>query len=213
MAAVNTPTRLSYGAVAAGIGGILLIISLFLDWFGEGPFGLNAWDFFSITDIILLLIGIAAIVFAVVEAGRMQLTLPFNRVRVLTILGIVATTIVWVFILEGDHQKFGIFLAGLSSLAILAGGILAERSPELTVDLGGRGGGRPVGLGGPPPGGQPQGFAQPPQAQPAQPAGGPPQQQAAPQGGQAKADWYPDPRGEKRLRYYDGTQWTEHTAD
>jgi uncharacterized RDD family membrane protein YckC len=28
-----------------------------------------------------------------------------------------------------------------------------------------------------------------------------------------KADWYPDPRGEKRLRYWDGSSWTENTAD
>lgn len=27
------------------------------------------------------------------------------------------------------------------------------------------------------------------------------------------ANWYPDPRGIKRLRYWDGAQWTEHTAD
>jgi uncharacterized RDD family membrane protein YckC len=27
------------------------------------------------------------------------------------------------------------------------------------------------------------------------------------------ADWYPDPHGEKRLRYWDGGQWTSHTAD
>ncbi|MEA2466328.1 MAG: hypothetical protein QOJ57_454, partial [Thermoleophilaceae bacterium] len=40
-----------------------------------------------------------------------------------------------------------------------------------------------------------------------------PAQQAAPAGGAAKADWYPDPRGEKRLRYWDGSQWTDHTAD
>jgi hypothetical protein len=34
---------------------------------------------------------------------------------------------------------------------------------------------------------------------------------APPPGG--AADWYPDPRGEKRLRYWDGSQWTHHTAD
>ena len=28
-----------------------------------------------------------------------------------------------------------------------------------------------------------------------------------------KADWYPDPRGETRLRYFDGSKWTDHTAD
>lgn len=27
------------------------------------------------------------------------------------------------------------------------------------------------------------------------------------------ADWYPDPHGKKRLRYWDGTTWTDHTAD
>lgn len=27
------------------------------------------------------------------------------------------------------------------------------------------------------------------------------------------ANWYVDPRGERRLRYWDGVRWTEHTAD
>jgi hypothetical protein len=26
------------------------------------------------------------------------------------------------------------------------------------------------------------------------------------------ADWFPDPKGEARLRYWDGKRWTEHTA-
>lgn len=30
---------------------------------------------------------------------------------------------------------------------------------------------------------------------------------------QVPADWYPDPQGVKRLRYWDGSQWTDHTAD
>lgn len=50
------------------------------------------------------------------------------------------------------------------------------------------------------------GAAQPFAAQQAPP--GP----AAP-AGPAAADWYPDPQGEKRLRYWDGSAWTEHTAD
>jgi len=27
------------------------------------------------------------------------------------------------------------------------------------------------------------------------------------------ADWYPDPAGKARLRYWDGSKWTEHTAN
>jgi uncharacterized RDD family membrane protein YckC len=36
----------------------------------------------------------------------------------------------------------------------------------------------------------------------------PPPQPAALQG----ADWYPDPHGQARLRYWDGQRWTEHTS-
>jgi uncharacterized RDD family membrane protein YckC len=32
-----------------------------------------------------------------------------------------------------------------------------------------------------------------------------------PQGSQP-ADWYPDPHGQARLRYWDGQRWTEHTS-
>jgi len=35
----------------------------------------------------------------------------------------------------------------------------------------------------------------------------------SPAAAQAPADWYPDPSGKKRLRYWDGSVWTDHTAD
>jgi uncharacterized RDD family membrane protein YckC len=41
----------------------------------------------------------------------------------------------------------------------------------------------------------------------------PPSSAPAPQtGGGQKADWYPDPQGQARLRYWDGQRWTEHTS-
>jgi hypothetical protein len=52
----------------------------------------------------------------------------------------------------------------------------------------------------------PQAVAEPPpQAAPEPPPE--PQQPAA-----APPDWYPDPYGQFRLRYWDGQAWTEHTA-
>lgn len=57
-------------------------------------------------------------------------------------------------------------------------------------------------LGAPPSLGQPGGgFA---------PQGAPP---VAPAPAAQPAGWFPDPKGEKRLRYWDGQAWTEHTAD
>jgi hypothetical protein len=209
---------LSYGALAAGIGGLVLILSLFLDWFGgTATVGFStvdttasAFDTFSITAIFLLLVGLLAVAFAALEVTGAQVQLPFNRVRVLTILGIISTSIVLTWLLESD-AKVGNILALFASIAILAGGILAERRPNEGVDISnlGQGGGF----------GQPQqgGYAAPPQqgyapqtaAQPAAPPAAP----APPQAPGQPADWYPDPRGQKRLRYWDGSQWTDHVAD
>jgi hypothetical protein len=56
-------------------------------------------------------------------------------------------------------------------------------------------------------------------ASPASPAGGAAEQATAAQpaaGGESggpAAGWYPDPQGQKRLRYWDGGRWTEQTAD
>lgn len=57
----------------------------------------------------------------------------------------------------------------------------------------------------------PAGPAAPPAA-PAQPPPPQPPTAAPPAATTAPAGWYGDPRGEARLRYWDGQQWTGHTA-
>jgi hypothetical protein len=244
MAGVGTPRRLSYGALAAGIGGIVLIVSLFLDWFSAGGFSQTGWETFKFTDIVLLVLGLLALGYALVELTGAAANMRFSRERALTIIGIIATTLTLELLIEGDNQAVGLILAVLASLAILAGGLLAENRPQLAVDLGGgpRAAGAPgaqPGYGAPPTQQMPPaggGYGQPPAQQPPPAAAPPVQQQAPPPAadpqatsiGQVQpppqpaspppppggtADWYPDPHGQKRLRYYDGTQWTEHTAD
>src|SRR3954454_19790381 len=93
MAGVGTPRRLSYSAIAAGIGGIVLIISLFLDWVSSSGFGANAWRLFSITDIILFLLGLLAIAYAAIEVSGAAVNLPVQRERALTVIGIITTTL------------------------------------------------------------------------------------------------------------------------
>jgi hypothetical protein len=45
------------------------------------------------------------------------------------------------------------------------------------------------------------------------PAAAPPPPPPPPPPSGVPADWYPDPKGVKRLRYWDGSAWTDHTAD
>jgi hypothetical protein len=130
-------------------------------------------------------------------------------------------------------RSFGIFLALVAALGVAVGGWMTwgeEGKPRPGGVGAGPGTGTPVG-GGQPYGDQPgggyatqqQATAAPPAAATpgagpaaaAQPAAAAPaaasSADAPPPGG--AADWYPDPRGEKRLRYWDGSQWTHHTAD
>jgi hypothetical protein len=133
-------------------------------------------------------------------------------------------------------RGIGIFLGLLAAIAIAAGGFLSARERSEAVP--GAGGGLSAGAAGGPlgGGGEPAagGYGQQPAAgQPVggQPAGGAPAAgAAAPGAGAASAgaadpgagaaaggnpapDWYEDPRGEARLRYWDGQQWTDQTAD
>src|SRR5690349_16929785 len=165
MAGVATPRRLSYGAAAAGIGGIVLIISLFLNWFSAGGFGETGWEFFSFTDILLFVLGVLAIAYAAIELTGAAVRLPVDRNRALTVIGIIALTITFVFLVEGSHQAIGLILALLASIAILVGGYLAERRPELALTIGGGAAARPVAAG-PGPGPGPEA---PTQVQPQQP--------------------------------------------
>ena len=116
------------------------------------------------------------------------------------------------------NKRVGDMVAGtLVVKASAAGQPIAVAAPGAAFGQQPGGFGQPVGGGFAQPGQQP-GFAQP-GAQPggfapapgAAPAAAPAAQPAAT--GAAPADWYPDPKGEKRLRYWDGGSWTDHTAD
>jgi hypothetical protein len=117
-------------------------------------------------------------------------------------------------------RSFGVFLAFLAAAGVTVGGWLTwnEEGKPKPGALAGGPGAAPIGQA-QPPAAQPgytqpqQGYSQPPAAAATPPQAAAPAQEAAPAAGAAKADWYPDPRGEKRLRYWDGSQWTDHTAD
>jgi hypothetical protein len=239
-------TRIRFGDLVAAISGLVLILSLFLEWynvsaksaFGSIGGGVSGWEALSFIDILLFVIGAVAIAIAVLRAmNTMPRSLPASPgLIVLAVGGLGVLLVLFRLVSIPDHgvgslpgvdvgRSFGVFLAFLAAAGVTVGGWLTwnEEGKPKPGALAGGAGSAPIGQG-QPPAGQP-GYTQPQQgyAQPQAAAGTPPQaaappaaapgQQAAPAGAAAKADWYPDPRGEKRLRYWDGSQWTDHTAD
>jgi hypothetical protein len=231
-------TRIRFGEMIAAASGLVLVLSLFLEWYSVDIRGfggdlptVTGWRALGFIDILLFLIGAIAVAIAVLKAMNvLPKGLPASPGLIVLVLGAAALILVLFRIIsipdEGAGnipgvsvgRSFGVFLAFLAAAGVTLGGWLSwneEGKPKPgTV---GAGPGAPAGTGTPLGSGQPYGGA-PTAAQPQQQAAAPaaqaaPAQQAAPAAGAAKADWYPDPRGEKRLRYWDGSQWTDHTAD
>jgi hypothetical protein len=115
---------MSQGQMIAGAGGVVLIISVFLDWVA----GRSAWDAFSIVHVIMLLIGIAAVAFAVLPAASAAVTLPAGLPLLIAALGIAAFGFAagWELEISGG---IGVWLAVIGSLAIAYGAYDAAGAP------------------------------------------------------------------------------------
>lgn len=114
--------------IAAG-GGLLLFISEFLDWFEFG----SAWEFMDIVDVVLAVLALIAIVIGAMLATGNTTNLPSSPAGIVTTSGVIAFSIVATFILEGDDQKFGVFLALIGTIAMIVGGMQMARAGAAPV--------------------------------------------------------------------------------
>jgi hypothetical protein len=114
-------SRMSQGQQIAAAGGALLIICLFLPWFGD----LSGWEGQSSTDIYLLITAVVAITAALGYgfAGNLPGVSPNGATA---LLGIVALVLVlWLVIFdfpEGADRGIGILLSIVATAAIAYGG-------------------------------------------------------------------------------------------
>jgi uncharacterized integral membrane protein len=200
----------------------------------------NAWGALGGGDLLLFLLLAIVIAAVVLRLLGMEAQIPVPLGTVIAVAGALATLYILFRIanLPGEigeakdriddlkdlgtgvdasvGRSFGIFLSFLAALAMTAGGVLSMRErgeaiPGVDGPMGSGTGGGPLGGGQPAAGGPLGGGHQAGSHQAgAQTAVADPGAQA---GGQPKADWYPDPQGQARLRYWDGAQWTDQTAD
>ena len=129
-------SRLRAGELIAAAGGLALLLVMFLDWYEAAGVGLSAWVVFTITDVVLALAGVTAVMLAVVTAARRSPALPVAGSVITATIGVVATLLVLYRIInqpgpnEFIEAKFPAFLGFLCVLAIAAGGWLSMRDEE-----------------------------------------------------------------------------------
>jgi hypothetical protein len=135
---MNT-SRLTPGDISAGVGGVVLLISLFLKWYGasvsvagfSASASVTGWEAMSFIDILLFLISVAAIaIVAAKAAGQLPAEVPAGVV--LLALGALAVLLVIYRIIDipaGDvpdevdlTRKIGVFIALIGAAGVAYGG-------------------------------------------------------------------------------------------
>lgn len=133
--------RLDRGLQIAGAAGLVLLISLFLPWYGvDASFGgvsvsdsASAWEAFSYTDIILFLVGVIAAGGAVAVATGNLPALPIPLGQLVLGAGALAVLLVLFRLIDipgGDvdvagvdlGRKLGIFVGLIAAAGVAYGG-------------------------------------------------------------------------------------------
>lgn len=130
------------GRLALALGGVVLLVSLFIDWFGIGrgfdEEALSAWTIFEIVDLLLALIALAAIATALLPLARNP-NVPELPRSLATVLGPVALVLVATSLInkpplaQDTDIEAGAWLALAGAAIMCAGALLAMNRVSLVI--------------------------------------------------------------------------------
>ena len=110
----------------AGGGALVLLISLFLDWFGAGGYSQTGWDALD-GDKLVGLFAIVALLLIGLELFDARISLPVEPSLVVLACGALSLMIIVLRFIDRSGFKFGIYVAFLAAAALTAGGWLEQR--------------------------------------------------------------------------------------
>jgi hypothetical protein len=127
------PERFDAGTGLVALGGVLLLVSLFIDWFTPGG---DAWAVFEIADILLAALGVAAILAALPRPGGLERAGPAIAYTALVVVAV--QLIDQPPAARGAELETGAWLALAGALVMALGATLSAASISVTVDVQGR---------------------------------------------------------------------------
>jgi hypothetical protein len=119
--------RLRHGEWIAGTAGVVLFVSLFLDWYSDDRgVTANAWESFTVTDFVFAVAALMGISLAVAAATQRSPAMP-QTIGALTVpVAIVAAVLVLIHTLSlpdgATGRELGLYLGLAGALGVLAGG-------------------------------------------------------------------------------------------
>jgi hypothetical protein len=123
-------TRLRAGEWLALAGGVVLLVSLFLPWYGLDRASVSGFEAFSVIDLLLALLALLAIALAVLQVTRDGPAMPVGAAVLVATLGKVGVLLVLLrIIVEPESSalevRLGAWFALAATVAITAGGWLS----------------------------------------------------------------------------------------
>jgi hypothetical protein len=131
--------RLRSGEWIAALSGVVLLVSLFLPWYGAGPAGdASAWEALTAVDIALALVAAFAVSLLLVTASQRVPAVPIALAAIVTLVGLIGVVLALIRLasvpdgLEG--RELGVWIALLAAVGIVAGGFLSMRDERLSPE-------------------------------------------------------------------------------
>jgi hypothetical protein len=118
--------RLRHGEWIAGVSGAVLLVALFLDWYSAPDrAAANAWDTFSVTDVLLAVAALFGLALAIGAATQRSAAVP-QAIGGLTVPVAFAAAIVVVIralvLPDGaDGREVGLYIGVAATLGVLVG--------------------------------------------------------------------------------------------
>lgn len=124
---MDRPRQIALGPVVAGAAALVLLVSLFLDWYEPG---VSAWTVFEVLDLLLAVLALASLGMA---AQALGVGAPGVRLPARALLAVAAVALVIVVSqlvnhppLTGRGEEVGIWLALGAALVLVAGAALGS---------------------------------------------------------------------------------------
>jgi len=128
--------RLRAGEWIAGISGLVLLVALFLPWYGDDAGSRSGWESLGALDVVLAVVALAALAIPVVTAAERVPAVPLAHQVLTTLVGMLALVLVLIRVLNlpdwADERDWGLWVALAATLGVVAGGLIAMRDERLT---------------------------------------------------------------------------------
>jgi hypothetical protein len=128
--------RLRAGEWIAGVSGLLLLVALFLPWYGDGAGSRTGWQSLGALDVVLALVALAALAIPVVTATQRVPAVPLALQSLTTPVGMLAVLLVLIRVLNmpdwAVEREWGLWVALAATLGVAVGALIAMRDERLT---------------------------------------------------------------------------------